>query len=802
MSNIQSNLMVEKEANDSFSLSRQLNFYFRYWKWFLLSLIVCYTLSNAYIRYSTPIYKASIKIIAKDDKKGGITSELAVFSDMQTMGKIKSNVDNDIEIIKSRKLSIQTVKNLGLNVQYFLEGRIKKVELYDKTPIQADFTQMPDDFLNSSNKFIIKAISNSKFELFYSNESKIGTYFFGIPFKLLNGKAIFRLNKNHAALHQSSDQLSVVISPPSAMGKSFLGRLGVATLGKNTSVLELSVTDPVAQRAQDYLDELVNVYIDDAINDKKFVSKNTSEFIEDRLRKIANELNGVENNTEFYKVKNKITGLNGESEMFLANATEFEKKEIEIETQLKVVETMYNYLVKSSPNDLIPSNILTSDANASSLIDNYNEFILNRNRILKNAGAQNPKVLSMDANIASLKESILATLQRLKSSLNIQKNDLHIQNSKLTVKINKTPTIEKEMRGLGRQHQIKETLYMYLLEKREENAISLAVTEPNAKIIDKALSSKTPVAPKPIAIKLIGVLLGLLIPFSIIFIIQLLDNKIKSIDDVKFKLDIPFLGDVPTSLSSNEIISFDSRSSSAEAIRFVRTNLDFLLVNSNKELAKTIFVTSTLPKEGKTFVTVNLAGSIALSNKKVLLLDLDIRNSKLNNYIETPSLGVTQYLYRNDLSLESVINKQPGFESFYVLPCGIAPPNPAELLMSSKLDEMFDELRKQFDYIVVDTSPVGLVTDTIIVAKHADVFAYVIRQNYLNKQLLEVPKQLHTGKKLPNMAFILNDTDYENTYGYGYGYGYGPEFDVVNISLKDKIISVLQNFLKVFKKSK
>lgn len=798
MNNFQSKIVNEKLDNNSFSLEKELKYYLSYWKWFILSVIICFVLGTLYIRYSTPIYKASIKIIVKDDKKGGILSELDVFTDMQTLGKVKSNVDNEIEILKSRKLSVQTVKNLNLNVQYFVEGRIKKIELYDKSPIKVDFSEMPVEFFNNYNNFFIRTTSNKTFDLFSSKETKIGSYYFDIPFDLYNGKACVSFIKEYY-LDNESNQISIVISPTVAVGNNFLARLNINTLSKNTSVLELSVTDPVPNRAQDFLDELVNVYIEDAISDKKYVAENTSEFIKDRLSKILNELGGAEKNTESYKISHKITNLQGESELFLANATEFEKKEIEIETQLKVVETMSDYLAKASPSDLIPSNILTSDANASGLIDNYNQLILNRNKLLKNAGPQNPKILGIEANIASLKENIMATLQRLKSSLKIQRDDFRMQNDKMIGKISNSPTIEKEMRGLGRQQHIKETLYLYLLEKREENAISLAVTEPNAKIIDKALASLSPVAPKASIIKSISFLLGILIPFSILFLIQLFDNKIKFLEDVKSKLDIPFLGDVPTSLSSDDIISFDSRTSSAEAIRFIRTNLEFLLINSSKVLAKTIFVTSTISKEGKTFVGVNLAGSIALSNKKVLLLDLDIRNSKLNNYISTPSLGVTQYLYKDGISLDDVIFKVPGFESFYVLPCGISPPNPAELLMSSKLEKMFEDLKKQYDYIVVDTAPVGLVTDTLIIAKHADVFAYVIRYNYLNKQLLNIPSQLYKDKKLPNMSFILNDTSSDKGYGYGYGYGYGNDLDMNKMTSNSKTQAIKNFILRFFR---
>jgi tyrosine-protein kinase Etk/Wzc len=430
---------------------------------------------------------------------------------------------------------------------------------------------------------------------------------------------------------------------------------------------------------------------------------------------------------------------------------------------------------KSSNSDLLPSNVISSDGDASGLISSYNKLVLDRNRILKSATAENPSVVKMDQQIASLKSTVTASLQRLKSTLSIEKRDLNSNEGILNAKIGKIPVQERQFRVIARQQKVKEELYLYLLQKREETAISLSATEPNARVIDAAKAAKRPVSPKKNIIYLAGLLFGLLVPFGIIYTKDLLDTKIKSRLDLDGKTLIPFIGDVPTSDNPSQIMRSESRTSSAEALRIIRTNLEFMVSKVPEGLAKTIFLTSTFPKEGKTFVSANLAATFALSGKRVLLIGMDIRNPRLDEYLNLPDRGVTNYLSSKDLVLEDLIVKYDGFEDFHVLPAGVIPPNPAELLMNKKVDTLFETLKSQYDYIIVDTAPVSLVTDTLLIAKHADCFIYVARANFLEKRMLTIPNTLYKEQKLPNMCLLLNDTD--STKGYGYGYGYGVKIE-------------------------
>lgn len=769
------------EFNSAFSIKEQVDYYLNNWKWFLLGIGLCFIGAYIYLRYSTPQYNAFATLMLRDEKKGGVDSEMNAFSDLAILSNVKSNLDNEIEVLKSRTLIMTAVNSLALNVSYVNEGRVKSEELYKKSPIQFSFLKFNEGFEQKSIVYKIIGSGADQFELYDSSENKLGVYKYGQTITLKEGNAIVFETDKRKSFKENPFKVMIQMRPVSAVAGSYKGRLSVKKSGDRTTIVELSITDPVGERAEDFLNGLITVYNQDVVSDKNLVFENTSRFIDDRLKIIADELDGVEKSTEAFKIRNHVTDITSETSLFLNSASDFEKKEIETETKLKVIDVMENYLKNANANDLIPANVLTSDANATGLIEQYNRLVLERNRMLKNGGPKNAVILTLNTKIEALRSDISEVLLRLRGQLEILRKDLVNQGAVFGGKISKIPTLEREARALGRQQQIKEALYLYLLQKREETAISLAVTSSNAKVVDAAIASKSPVSPQKRSIYLIALALGALLPFGILYLLNMLDNKIKGRSDVEKKLSIPILGDVPTSFSNEEIIAANSNTSAAEAIRIARTNLEFMLNQVPDGKAKTIFVTSTLPREGKTFIAVNLAGAIALSGKKVLLIGMDIRNPKLEDYLHLPKEGVTNYLSTKDLDIKPLIHKIPNYEAFYVLPSGVIPPNPAELLMSNKVDVLFDKLKADYDYIVVDTSPVHLVTDTLLIARHADSFVYVIRANYLDKGLLYVPYKFYQEKKLPNMALLINDTNIRKGYGYGYGaYGYGYGVEVVN----------------------
>lgn len=767
---------ISQENHESdFNIREQIEKYLVHWKWFLLSVIVVLGLAFLYLRYSTPLYKATATILVKDDKKGGLASELSVLSDLG-VGTSKSNVDNEVEILKSRTLTEKTVNKLHLNIHYLSHGRVKSSELYKASPIVVVYSPANEQYKKEVHTFTIESVNANKFKLFKTEDKELGTFSYGSLIKIPKGT--LSVTKVDIA-DKSSFSIDCNIYPVETMTTYYRGALGISPVGKNTSVIELSVVDQNSQRAADFLNTLVEIYNDDAIEDKNLVAEKTSQFISTRLGLITEELTDVEKDVEGFKKQNNLTDIPTEATMFLENASEYEKKQIETEIQLNVVASMRQFLNSSGPGDLIPSNLLSTQSEASELIMEYNRFVIEYNRIAAGATAENPVVVNAAKKIQAMKSNISQSLARMQSSLTITKKNLDQQGSVLGNKKAKVPRLEREFRIIDRQQKVKEALYLYLLQKREETALTLAATEQSAKVIDSSYFSGIPVSPKKSMIYLIALVIGLAIPAAIIYLQELLNTKIKSRLDIEKRLAIPFLGDVPKSDSHEEMINTNSRSGSAEAIRIVRTNLEFMLTGTSTERGKVIFVTSTIPGEGKTFISVNLAGTIALSGKKVLLVGMDIRNPKLAEYIPIRSEGVTNYLSKQDKDLSSYITRLDNFEDFHVLSSGVIPPNPVELLMNDKINKMFAELKETYDYIIVDTAPVSVVTDTLLIAKNADAFIYVVRANYLDKRLLHVPEMFYNQKKLPNMSLVLNATEVMNKgYGYGYGYGYGADVEV------------------------
>ncbi|TXD47804.1 GumC family protein, partial [Polaribacter sp. IC063] len=545
---------------------------------------------------------------------------------------------------------------------------------------------------------------------------------------------------------------------------------------KNSSVLSLNLQDAVKAKAEDVLNELVGQYNLDAIKDKSIVSEKTKDFIEERLTNVGAFLALAQDNVQEYKTKFGITGLSIEGELALQAVSMNNQKIIEIQSQLNLANWIQKKLIKESEtNDVLPTNLGFTDASITQSILNYNELVLLKNRLLVTAGNRNPQLIQIQTEISTLNKNLLSSLENLKKSLEIQLKQLDLEEKRVTSKIAKIPMVERGMIDIERQKIIYSELYSYLLTKKEETAISLAVTVPNAKIIDFAYSDGMPVSPKKKIVYLASLMLGFIVPFGFIYLKNLLDTKIHSRKDIEALTSIPFMGDVPHSETDEKVvINNDSRTSTAEAFRLIRTNLNFMLPKSTDDLGKTIFVTSTTSGEGKSFISINLAAALSLSNKKVLLLGLDLRAPKITEYLAIPDRkGITNYITNNEVLIKDIKFSIPEIKGLDIIGSGVIPPNPAELLLSTKIKDLFEEVKAEYDYIIVDTAPVNLVTDTLLISKYAEMVLYVSRANYIDKRMLVVAETLYREKKLPNMAIVLNGTDMKRGYGYGYVYGYG-----------------------------
>jgi tyrosine-protein kinase Etk/Wzc len=772
----------EDEGNDS-NLKEQLDHYLVHWRWFLACGVLGLLLAFLYLRYTTPIYQAVTTIMVKDEKKGGMLSELSAFSDLGLGSGMANNVDNEVEILKSRTLVTAAVQQRHLNIDLALKGKVVDRKIYGETPIQVHFLATNTAFALEHHEILWKEAGKNGFTLEEEPTASERwqpivmhpktTYRFGEKIATRLGTLVITQNSYYptTASEEANEGISIQINPIAQVVAAYQNSLTVEPISKTSSVVSVSVKDAVPAKAEDFLNTLIQIYNEDAAEDKNFISENTSKFIAARLALITQELEGVEKEVETFKTANQLTDIESEAKLFIEGSSDYEKQSVGTAIQLNVVTSLLDFLKKSTNADLLPTNLIADKGEASSLMNDYNQLVLDRNRVLKSATPENPTVKRLDQQIAALKGNVGASLKRLYANLQIENRDVKNQEARLNSKIVKIPGQERQFRVIARQQKVKEELYLYLLQKREETAISLAATEPNARVIDAAMAGQLPVSPKKNIIYLAGLLLGVLVPFGVIYGRGILDNKIHSRLDLEGKTKIPFIGDVPTSEEARALIQSESRSSSAEAIRIVRTNLEFMLNQVPKGKAKTIFVTSTLPNEGKTLVSVNLATTFALSEKKVLLVGIDIRNPKFEDYFDLPKMGLTNYLSSGEDDIEPYIVKHKSFKNFYILPSGIIPPNPVELLMSSKVETLFETLKATYDYIIVDTAPVSLVADTQLVAQNADSFVYVIRANVLEKRMLAIPNTFYQEKKLPNMCLLLNDTKAIKGYGYGYGYG-------------------------------
>lgn len=738
------------------------------WPWFLAGVIIALVSCNYYLKYTSPQYEAAATLLIKDDSKGKRLDEISAFQDLGIAGT-KNSLENEIEILKSRSLMKRVVEDLKLNISFLVARTPLDLELYSASPVELRFSADDTSFTGKSAFFEYKRINDAEFEI-YSGGVKT-KYAYG---KMLNlGFGNFSILPNDPKNPYRDEKISVYIQPISNAASAYSAKLKVEPVNSKSNVIRISMRDPVRKKAIDVLNSLIRQYREDAIEDKNQVSINTSEFINERIKFITTELSDVEGLAENFKTKFNLVDIPSEAEIYLKSESEVEKEIIQTNIQLQISKYVYNYLLSSKNTyDLLPSNLGLTDVSIVNMIDSHNKNVLNRNRIQKSSTTTNPLVVSLEDQIVSLRQSIKAALSNLITTHELKITELGKHEKSLNRKISTVPKQEREFREIQRQQQIKESLYLYLLQKREETAIALAVTVSNAKVIDSAYSSGSIVSPNKRFYFTIALAIGFLLPLLVIYLLELFNTRVRSKDEL-IKLNIPYLGELPSVRGGSKlVVKVNDKSASSEAFRSIRTNIAFMLDNS-KTSGQMLFITSSLAREGKTFVAINLAAIFAASDKKVLLVGLDLRRQKLLDYLGLPhQKGLTNHLIESQSTIDDFIFPMDGFDNLFVLPAGDIPPNPAELLMSDRVGEVFQQLKSKFEYIIVDTAPSGLVTDTLLAAKHADAVIYLIRAGHTDKRTLHIPEGFHREKKLPNMALLLNDAPKSASYGYSYGYSY------------------------------
>ncbi len=754
------------------------------WKFILACVLIAFVFAFIHLRYSNYIYESTASIKLKDEDSKSKLSEITSVQEYGIFSNNYSKVIDEVEIIKSRSILSKVVDDLDLNISFYVSGRVIENETYIDPPVNLNFLasdsvvhQMDTTFyltIIDENRFSASQEDKKKFLSMSKSESK--EYAFGDNIKTSIGDMIITPNLGAYGTLPGS-QIKVDITPLDHVVESYKRKIKVSNTDQS-SVLKLSLRENIKRKAELILDKVIESYNNDAIKDREEVVKITSDFINNRLKVVSEDLEQVDLTAENLKQTNRLSDLGTQSNIFLQSEKENERKLVETTNQIQLIDYMDEYITEgNTESDLLPANVGIADKNVAIITQRYNDLVLQRDRILKNSTEKNPTVVNLNNQIAALKQNLTQSLQNLKSTNQITLNALNREDARISSRIFATPTKERQFRNIERQQGIKESLYLYLLEKREETAITLGMSSPNAKIIESAYTSARPVEPKKKFVYLIALLLGLFLPMAVIYVIDLLDTNIHTKEDLDKYVRAPFIGDIPKSSAKKKsrLVSKVDYSPKAEAFRMLRTNINFMLQGKDPKKAKVIFVTSTTAQEGKSHTTTNLATSLSYSEKKVLLLETDIRVPKVQEYLGLKvKKGFTNYINDNSISIEDVTVKVKNNDYLKVIPAGTIPPNPTELLMSDRVKALFDTVSDQYDYIVVDTAAVGLVTDTLVISQFADLVIYVVSAFKLDKRLLHVAQTMYEEKRLPNMCMLLNGTSKHSGYGYGYGYGKQP----------------------------
>ncbi len=787
-------LVDEDSSENSLDLRILIEKYLLHWKWFVLAVVISLAIAFLKLNFKRSNYEATTIIKIKDEK-GSDASTLSVFQDLGIMGGSKDNIEDEMEILKSKSLISQVVKSLKLNVQFFtkknsiskffdenlgLNTEFYEIENYANPPLDINFFISDSALYQAKTQFLITVNSTNQYTFSDIEKSIHRKHAFGERITTNFGDITIipavDLKKNKLL----GSNILVTITPVKDVTNSYVDRLAIEPKSEFSNVLSLTVIDGVKKRAEDFLNELVKKYNERAIRLKEELSKSTSDFVTQRLEIISKELSNVDLTAETFKTRNRLSDVASETGLNIQSGQAIENQIIESSTQLKKIEYIKEFVNTKGENQLIPVDVGVNNSNVAALAQNYNELMMQKKRILKNSTEKNPIVVNLNEQLKTLKSNITQGLENLQSSQQISLDALSNQNARINSKLYNAPKQERQYRDIQRQQGIKETLYLYLLQKREETAITLGVVDPNAIIIDRAESAPNAVAPKKKIFLLGAIIIGLLIPFIILYLSELLDTKIHTREAVEKVLNIPILGDIPKlETKGRYLIKKDDYSSIAEAFRILRTNLNFILPTSEGDTkGKIIFVTSTIAHEGKSLVSTNLAASLAHAGKKTVLLGMDIRAPKIVSYLNVRGeVGVTNYIVNADIQFDDIVNHVPDIENLDVISSGDLAPNPSELLMNPKVKELFDTVKEHYEYIIVDTAAFSMVTDTMLLSKFADAYIYVIRMNFLDKRMLRYIKSLYNEKRLPNMNLLINGIDIKKGYGYGYGYGYGTAFE-------------------------
>ncbi|MGN4096416.1 GumC family protein, partial [Bacteroides ovatus] len=778
---------AQESKEENIDVKELLFKYLIHWPWFVGVVIACLIAAWVYLYMSTPVYNISATVLIKDDKKGGGAGMSTELENLGLDGLISSsqNIDNEIEVLRSKTIAKEVVEDLGLYISYTDKDEFPSRNIYKTSPVQVSLTPQEADLLEKpmivemtlqpqGGMDVNVKIGDDEYQKHFEKLPAVfptdrGTLaFFLTPDSISSSK---RTLEETTDSEKTTRNITATINKPLAVAKAYCKNMTIEPTSKTTSVAVISLKNSNVQRGKDFINKLLEMYNINTNNDKNEVAQKTAEFINERISIISKELGSTEKDLESFKRGAGITDLTSDAQIALTGSAEYEKKRVENQTQINLLQDLQKYM-QNEGYEVLPSNIGLQDLNLAAAINRYNEVLVERKRLLRTSTENNPTIINLDTSISAMKENVQVSLDRVLRGLFITKADLDREANRYSRRISEAPGQEREFVSIARQQEIKAGLYLMLLQKREENAITLAATANNAKIIDDAIADDAPVSPKGKMIYLIALVLGVGIPVGVIYLLELTKFKIEGRSDVEKLTSVPIIGDIPlTDEKQGAIAVFENQNNlMSETFRNIRTNLQFMLENDKK----VILVTSTVSGEGKSFISANLAISLSLLGKKVVIVGLDIRKPGLNKVFNIPrkEVGITQYLANPEKSLMDLVQLSDVSKNLYILPGGTVPPNPTELLARDGLDKAIETLKKNFDYVILDTAPVGMVTDTLLIGRVADLSVYVCRADYTHKNEYTLINELADKDKLPSLCTVINGLDLKRRkYGYYYGYG-------------------------------
>lgn len=792
------NYLLEDEETPGFDYKAFLVKLLMYWPWILGSIVVFLIGAFFYLKTLTPLYTVSSSVLIKNENKGGTSG--ANLEDLGFVSSSTQSFDNELEILRSRTLIKKVVTALDLYISYSVPGQFRNTELYKQSPVKVWVTPEEADRMGYAQ--VKMSFRNQKLhEVLVEHEGQEWKKTVeSLPAVFSTPVGVFTFSAADSTLQTLqpvSEEIQATVISPNAAAASCRNRLEVNPSSKSTTIAQLTVTGSQVARGVDFLNKLVEVYNEEGNNDKNEVAAKTTEFIDERIRIINKELGTTESQLASFKQRAGVVDIAADATQAAGEQANYERAYAENEVQISLVNHLKNHILsEKSQYEVIPANIGLNNSDLNTVVQNYNQMLIERKRLLRTSHEDNPAVQSLNASIEVMRNSVIGAIQTAEKGLLINRQALQTQTRKYAGKVSDAPVQEKEYLSMSRQQEIQANLYLMLLQKREENNITLASTVNNARVIDEPLAGGQ-IFPTPSQTYMIALVLGLGLPIGLIFLWGLLQFKIQTRGDVEKITHLPIVGDIPLTPETAEsaIVVRENRNELMEEVfRSVRTNIQYMLQDGQK----VILFTSTTSGEGKSFTAANLASSLAFMSKKVIIVGLDIRKPGLNKvfHISRKGDGISQFLadpeHTDLLSLCQVSTVSP---NLYILPGGTIPPNPTELVARQALNDAIQQLKQHFDYIILDTAPIGMVTDTQLIARVADLSVYVCRSNYTAKSEFKLINELQQDGKLPHLCVLINGIDmnkretgsyygygkygkyghygYGKKYGYGYGYGYG-----------------------------